>query len=183
MGYRHTREQLLDGAVEAVLDEGLTRLTFGRLASRLGVTDRAIVYYFPTKDDLVGAVLLAVSGRLTSLLEEAASAQVTDHRGLVGALWPALARPAVDPYFAVFFEATGLAASGAEPYRTLAGSLVTAWIDWLAPLVLGPAAVRRREAQAAVALLDGLLLMRQLAGPAVANRAAQVLLESRPTER
>ena len=33
--------------------DGLSNLTFGRLAKRLGMADRTIVYYFPTKADLI----------------------------------------------------------------------------------------------------------------------------------
>jgi hypothetical protein len=39
----------------------------------------------------------------------------------------------------------------------------------------GPPRRRRAEAEAAVAVLDGLLLLRQIAGPAAANRAAATL--------
>ena len=38
MGYRHTKQDILDGALAAVFDEGLNQLTFGRLAKRLGIT-------------------------------------------------------------------------------------------------------------------------------------------------
>lgn len=176
MGYRHTHEELLEGAVEAALEDGLHRLTFGRLASRLGVTDRAIVYYFPTKDELVTQVLAAVGDRLVDVLGEAVSAGARDHRDLVAAAWPVLSRPQADPLFALYFEAVGLAASGAEPYWTLAGPLVVGWRDWFAAVLVGTPAVRRREAEAALALVDGLLLLRQTAGPAAANRAATVLL-------
>ena len=43
-------------------------------------------------------------------------------------------------------------------------------------MLVGTPAHKRREAEAALALVDGLLLLRQLAGPAAANRAAKVLL-------
>ena len=49
VGYRHRREDILAGAVEAVLDEGISQLTFGRLATRLDINDRTIVSYFPTR--------------------------------------------------------------------------------------------------------------------------------------
>jgi len=48
MGHKHTKEEILDGALRAALDEGLSQLTFGRLAKRMGMNDRMIVYYFPT---------------------------------------------------------------------------------------------------------------------------------------
>ena len=61
MGYRHTKEEILDGALAAAFDEGLSQLTFGRLAKRLGVSDRIVVYYFPTKTDMITAVVAALT--------------------------------------------------------------------------------------------------------------------------
>ena len=77
--------------------------------------------------------------------------------------------------FGLFFEANGLAATGREPYRTVVPALVQAWIDWAATFVDGPAKQRRIEAETAIAMIDGLLLLRQLAGPAAADRAARRL--------
>ena len=77
--------------------------------------------------------------------------------------------------FAMFFEAMGLAASGRDPYRALMPALVDAWVEWLAGFFVGPTSRKRAQAEAALAMIDGLLLLRQLAGPAAANRAAKVL--------
>ena len=52
MGHKHTKEEILEGALAAAFDDGLSQLTFGRLAKRLGINDRVVVYYFPSKDDL-----------------------------------------------------------------------------------------------------------------------------------
>jgi AcrR family transcriptional regulator len=175
MGYRHTKDDILAGALAAVFEDGLSQLTFGRLAKRLGISDRIIVYYFPSKDDLIGEVLLVVGAQLQTTLAPAFATPATDHLGLLRAAWPVLARPEADPVFALFFEAGGLAASGREPYRTLVPQLVELWIEWAAAFVGGTAKRRRSEAEAAIAVLDGLLLIRQLAGPEIADRAARRL--------
>ena len=173
MGYRHSKEDILEGALRAVSDDGLSRLSFGRLARRLGISDRVIVYYFPSKDELIGEVLARLGHRLQATLAPTLTAPVDDHRQLVAKVWPLVAHVDADPVFGLFFEAAGLAAAGVQPYADLAPQLMQGWIDWAAGGLCGTPAHRRAEAAAAIAALDGLLLLRQLAGADTANRAAR----------
>jgi AcrR family transcriptional regulator len=175
MGYRHTKQEILDGALAAALDDGLSQLTFGRVAKRLGINDRTVVYYFPTKDALITEVVMSMGLQLQATLGEAFSEPARDHLDLARAAWPALASADADPIFAMFFEANGLAASGRAPFDTLIPQLVEAWIEWATGFLTGTRAVRRAEAEATIALVDGLLLLRQLAGPESAARAAKRL--------
>lgn len=176
MGYRHQREDLLDAAVELALADGLSSLTFGRLARHLGTNDRTVVYYFPSKHDLVTEVALVLGTQLQELLEEAFGPDPLPVVDLLQRAWPVLASTAADPVFAVFFELVGLAAAGHEPYAELAPLLVNGWVDWLVPHV-DPSAPRaaRQEALAAVAQLDGLLILRHISGARAANSAARHL--------
>jgi AcrR family transcriptional regulator len=173
MGYRHTKEEILDAALAAAFDDGLSQLTFGRLAKRLGISDRIVVYYFPSKDDLISEVLVAMGAKLQAALAPALSTKATDHVELLRAAWPILAHLDADPVFALFFEAGGLAAVGREPYHTLVPQLIQAWIEWASSVISGTPAHRRIEAETAIATIDGLLLLRQLAGPETADRAAR----------
>ncbi len=175
MGHKYTKEQILTGALAAAFDDGLSQLTFGRLSKRLGISDRVIVYYFPTKDALLGEVIVAMGAELQITLAEAFGSQVDNHRELIRAAWPVVATHDADRVFALFFEANGLAATGQEPYATLLSHLVDAWIDWTAEFIDAPPKQRRGEAEAAIAILDGLLLLRQLAGPEAADRAARTI--------
>jgi AcrR family transcriptional regulator len=172
VGHKHSKAEILDGAMVAASDDGLSQLTFGRLARRLGISDRVVVYYFPTKHDLIGEVLAGVGSRLQATLAEAVTRRAADHLEMVRMLWPVLATPEADPVLALFFEANGLAASGREPYRSLVPELVRHWIAWAVELIDAPPERRLIEAEAAIALADGLLLLRQLAGPEAAERAA-----------
>lgn len=75
-----------------------------------------------------------------------------------------LARDEMDPVFAVMCELSGLAAAGRESYGAGALQLAQAFVEWLQPFLDGDASHRRAEAQAAVVLVDALLLARQLLG-------------------
>ena len=173
MGYRHTKEEILDGALAVAFDDGLSQLSYGRVARQLGISDRIVVYYFPSKEDLVSEVLVAVGMQLQHALEPVFTSTAEDPFELVEAAWPIMARAESVAVFALFLEANGLAASGREPYRTLVPQLVDAWITWAAGYFHGTPTRRRTEAETAIAVLDGLLLLRQMAGGAAADRAAK----------
>ena len=111
MGYRHTKGEILDGALAVAFDDGLSQLTYGRVAKRLGISDRVVVYYFPSKEDLVGQVLLGVGIQLQQALEPAFRSPAREYRQLVKAAWPVMARAEADAVFSLYLEATGLAAS------------------------------------------------------------------------
>jgi AcrR family transcriptional regulator len=175
VGHRHRKDELLAGALATALDDGLSQLTFGRVAKRLGVSDRVVVYYFPTKSDLIAEVVTAMGAGLQVALAEAFAQPAADHAEVVRRAWPVLAAPEHERVFALFFEANGLATVGLEPFATLVPELVESWIEWVAALLVGTADERRAGAEAAIALLDGLSLLRLLAGADAADRAAAAL--------
>jgi AcrR family transcriptional regulator len=176
VGYQHSRDDLLQGAIAVTLDEGFGALTFKRVGDRLGISDRTVVYYFPTKPDLITAVAIALGGSLEQLLAEAFGDEPLPAPELLSRAWPLLTTASADVVFARYFEIIGLATAGTEPYESLAPALVQGWIDWLVPRILGGSpARRRRQAASVVAQIDGLLLLRQIAGPDTARQAAREL--------
>jgi AcrR family transcriptional regulator len=174
MGYRHSAEEILDAAVAIALESGMAALTFGRVGERLAISDRTVVYYFPTKLDLINAVADALVVDMVGLLEEAFGSKPLGQKELMKRAWPMLTTGSADRVFALYFEIVGLAASGQAPYDALATGLVAGWVDWLEPRMLGSRAdVRRRRALATVAQIDGLLLVRHVLGAAQGDEAAR----------
>ena len=171
VGRKHTKQDLLEGALATALDDGLSQLTFGRVAKRLGVPDRTIVYYFPTKSDLVGEVILVMGAGLQAALADAFTEPAADHLEVIRRAWPVLAGPEHERVFALFFEANGLATIGREPYATLVPQLVEAWIEWAASLIGGTPPKRRAAAEAAIAVLDGLYLLDLQVAPFASDAA------------
>ena len=68
---KHSSDEILAAAVETAFDGGLSQLSFGRVARRLGIADRTVVYYFPTIGDLVASVVVSLGVELQSLLAPA----------------------------------------------------------------------------------------------------------------
>lgn len=167
---------MLAAAVEIARAEGLAAVTFRRVARSIGTNDRTVVYYFPSKTDLLAEVLVAFGQQLQTLLEEAFGDEPLAPDDLLRRSWPVLNRPQERPLFAVFFEVIGQAAVGRAPYDHLAPLLLDGWLQWLEPRVAISDPARRRACSLALlAQLDGLLLLRSVAGDDAAGQAAQAL--------
>ncbi len=176
MGYRHSEAEILQAATEVALEAGMVGLTFGAVGQRLGISDRTVVYYFPTKPDLVMAVAGALGAQLMAVLEAAFGDEPMDTAELLRRGWPVLTTPVADRIFALYFEIVGLAASRQAPYDELARAMVQGWVDWLVPRSLGRTpAERRRAAMATTAQVDGLLLLRHVVGAKAADDARKEL--------
>ncbi len=176
VGYRHSEEEIVDAAAAVALEHGMSGLTYRRVADRLAISDRMVVYYLPTKADLVFAAMTAVSVKLQQLLAEAFGDERRDPDALVRKAWPVLTTPAAEQVFAIFFEAIGLAAARTDPYDQLVPAMMQAWVDWLTTRANGATpSARRRNALAVIARVDGLLLVRQTLGTDASNDAARAL--------
>jgi AcrR family transcriptional regulator len=175
MGYVHSRDEILAAAVEVVGSSGLAGLTFRAVSRRLEIADRTVVYYFPSKDDLVLAVLARTGEQLQALLENALGKAPVAGPVLLQRLWPALTTPAGDAAFRLYFETVGLAARGREPYRSAAAQLADVWTAWVAERLDGDPGSRGDRAAALVAVVDGLLLLRAVSGPDTAAAAVRGL--------
>jgi len=173
--WQYTKDEILAGALATAFEGGLSQLTFGRVAKHLDITDRMVVYYFPSKDDLISEVILSMGLELQAKVALAFNAPAADYLELAQTAWPILAHADSDAVFGLFFEANGLAAAGREPYASLVELLIASWVEFAAEFVQGTPAKRRAEAEATIALIDGLLLLRALAGPKAATRAAKRL--------
>lgn len=170
MGYKYDRASFLEEAGRLVVEEGLSRLTFGRLAARLGVPDRVVVYYFPTKSDLISETMHSLGIGLQALIEEAFGTTRRSPEDVIADAVRVLTAPKSDRIVGVFLEVVGHAASGREPYPEIAAGVVTAWVEWLKPL-LADVEDPHAAALAVVARVDGLIIVHHLLGPDAARAA------------
>lgn len=175
MGPKHDRQHILQEALALATAEGLRSVTFGRVASRLGLPDRTVVYYFPTKAQLLREVLEAGTVELREVLLRAFRAPAETPTKLAARAWTVVSSAEAEPVFRLFFDAVGLAMHDPDELGTVVRELITTWAASLEPLFEGTPSARRARAEATVALLDGLLLLRFTVGPEASTRAARAL--------
>ncbi len=177
MGYRYSLDEVLAVATNTALDHGMAGLTYARVAERLGASDRMVVYYFPSKTDLVVSVATQLGNELQELLGEAFGENPATSDELLAAAWPVLSSKRADRIFGLFFEMIGLASAGQAPYVELVRHLMDSWAEWLSERVIGSRPeIRRRRALSVMARIDGLLMIRQVMGIRAADAAAQEVI-------
>lgn len=66
---RKRREQLLDCAIDAIVDLGFQGMSVGEVARRAGVSKGVVTYHFAAKADLVYEVVAEIFDSITAFLE------------------------------------------------------------------------------------------------------------------
>ncbi len=154
------RAAFLAGAVAYVLLHGVATLSLRPLAAALGTSDRMLLYYFGTREQLLAAALDEVGRQLRAALDEALPATPVRPAQLVRQAWTVLQAPEAEPHLRLYVEISGLTARGQEPFAAAGGEVARSWLRWVAERL--DVAPQRRDAAAAgvLGVLDGLLLLR-----------------------
>jgi len=79
---RPARERLLDAALEAAAIHGLSKLSVGDVARQAGLSRQTLYKHFPSKDALVGEVILREAQRMVVEVVTAADAEPDPQRSL-----------------------------------------------------------------------------------------------------
>lgn len=154
------RDRLLRLVAEHVLAHGVTSLTLRGLARAVGSNHRMLLYYFGSKEQLVGEALQAVGRDAFPSFENAWVALENGAGDLLGDLqhvWDQIADPANLPFLRLFFEVFGQA-SQQSGYAELLGDIGS----WQRPAAARfereglPSALARARATELIALWRGL---------------------------
>jgi AcrR family transcriptional regulator len=90
-----TRERILDAATDLFGLRGVEAVSLDSIASDVGVAKQTLLYWFPSKDDLVQAVLVAAVAELSIGVEAAIRATTDDPLDRIDAVVRAVFRQAV----------------------------------------------------------------------------------------
>ena len=143
------RQELLDGAVDYVVANGVSDLSLRPLAAALGTQAPVLLHHFGSKEHLVVEILGGVRDRLRSL---GRTAEAENPRSGLGAVWMWVSDPNQGQLMRLFFEAYGLALRHPDRYSDFIDHAIPDWLD--EPL----AAVDEISATLAIATVTGLVL-------------------------
>lgn len=94
-GRRNTRAEILDASVDLFGARGFGATSLDDIAGRVGVAKQTLLYWFPSKDELLDAVLGQTALELAATIEAAVRAAPDEPLARIEAVVKAVFRPAV----------------------------------------------------------------------------------------
>ncbi|MAT04384.1 MAG: hypothetical protein CL424_05000 [Acidimicrobiaceae bacterium] len=129
-----TRQRILDAAIDLFGRRGVDAVSLDEIARAVGVRKQTVLYWFPSKDELVDAVLEAVAAELHLAIEAAIRSADDDPLDRVDAVIEAVFRPAVrrPALLGLVREVSRLPDARADRLRRHVQPLVERGIEYLA---------------------------------------------------
>ncbi|HZO94143.1 MAG TPA: TetR/AcrR family transcriptional regulator [Candidatus Baltobacteraceae bacterium] len=153
-GADRRRAELLERITDYVAENGLSDLSLRPLADAVESSPRVLLYYFTSKENLIGEVLARVRARQRTVFDalprDAATYAVT-----VRAAWKLMSAPQHERIFRLFFEVYGLALQAPERYGDFLRGAVEDWIGYIAAGRISEAYPKREARAVATVLLAG----------------------------
>ncbi len=160
MSKADTKKRLaVERIIAYVMEDGLSDVGLRKLASVAGTSDRMLIYYFGTKDELINLVLNTIAGAFTNELDRAMGGALREPDVLMRELTELMEDDAFMPSVQLWFELVGLGARGQEPYASNAKLLAANWIDWINSRLVEPS---DEVASDLYAHLDGRLMLKMI---------------------
>jgi AcrR family transcriptional regulator len=152
---------LLDGAIDHVVEHGISDLSLRELAAALGTSHRMLIHHFGSKEGLWVEIVRTVEQRQRDLLGEILPDPGAGVAEAMRAWWKHISDPSLWANERLFFELYGQALQGRAHTTELLDGIVESWLDPATEIniALGvPRELARAHARLGVAVTRGLLL-------------------------
>ncbi len=151
------KAQIIQQITHYIMENGMSDTGLRKLAEVAGTSDRMLIYYFETKDGLIGQVLHSIAANLAAQLDAALG---QDKRTSAVLLTELLSLSNIPQFYSIirlWFEVIGFAAREQEPYAKYATAIATNWLQWIEDRLL---ASQTEQAVALFAELEGRLMLK-----------------------
>lgn len=123
--------QIIQDLIDYIMQNGMTDIGLRKLANVAGTSDRMLIYYFDTKDALIGQVLKTIAANFTLQLDSLLGEEKQTAEKLRMQFLALSDNPEFYPVIQLWFEVVGLAARGQEPYAENATAIAANWLNWI----------------------------------------------------
>lgn len=154
------KAQIIQQITRYLIENGMSDIGLRKLAEVAGTSDRMLIYYFETKDALLGQVLHAVASGLAAQLDVQLGQEQRSADLLLKELLALSSTPQFHAVIQLWFEVVGLAVRGQEPFATNATAIAHSWLAWIESRIKDP---QPNQAIDLFAELEGRLMLRLLA--------------------
>jgi len=129
-----TRQRILDAALDQFGVRGVEAVSLDEIARAVGVRKQTVLYWFPSKDALVDAVLETVAAELVVVIDAAVRSATDDPLERIDAVVRAVFRPAVrrPALLGLVREVSRLPAAQADRLRHHVQPLVDRCVEYMA---------------------------------------------------
>lgn len=141
-----TRQRILDAAIDQFGVRGVEAVSLDEIARAVGVRKQTVLYWFPSKDALIDAVLESVAAELVVVIDAAVRSATDDPLERIDAVVRAVFRPAVrrPALLGLVREVNRLPAAQADRLRAHVQPLVDRCVEYMA-LEMDKGRLRRAE--------------------------------------
>jgi AcrR family transcriptional regulator len=128
-----TRQRILDAAIDQFGVRGVDAVSLDEIARDVGVRKQTVLYWFPSKDELVDAVLESVAAELVVVIDAAVRSAPDDPLERIDAVVRAVFRPAVrrPALLGLVREVSRLPAAQADRLRGLVQPMVGRCVEYM----------------------------------------------------
>lgn len=129
-----TRQRILDAALDQFGVRGVEAVSLDEIARAVGVRKQTVLYWFPSKDALVDAVLETVAAELVVVIDAAVRSATDDPLERIDAVVRAVFRPAVrrPALLGLVREVSRLPPAQADRLRVHVQPLVDRCVEYMA---------------------------------------------------
>ena len=118
------RQEIIQAAAVHLIEHGLHDSGLRAIARSAGLSDRMIMYYFATKEELVSEALVLIGESLADGMGAAVPNGNATAKQILDALTETLQSDDVQAIMRLWFEIIGLAMRGQQPYLRTAALLL-----------------------------------------------------------
>jgi len=128
-----TRDTIIERATDLFGLRGFEAVSLDQIASEVGVAKQTLLYWFPSKDDLIEQVLAATAAELAVVVEAAIRSAPDDPLDRIEAVVKAVFRPAVrrPALLGLVREIGRLPSSSSDALTTRVQPLVARAVNWM----------------------------------------------------